>query len=89
MPESERNWSPTRELLQELIRWEAVEPTPLPSARASLDAHRDRRYEFTPEGPRLAEAAAQPQRVTPAVADALIASHPYFRGLLEALDALR
>lgn len=68
------------------MRWEAVEPTPLPSARTSLDAHRDRRYELTEKGRRLADLAQHSRgEFTDAVADELIGAHPYFRGLLEAL----
>jgi len=87
VPDSQRNWSSTRDLLQELIRWAAVAPTPLPSARTSLDAHRDRPYELTEKGLRLAEFAQRSRgEFTHALADELIAAHPYFRGLLEALD---
>lgn len=86
LPDSERNWAPTRDLLQELIRWGAVEPAPVPSARAHLDAHRQRRYEITEKGRRLATLAEQGGAFTSAVADELIAAHPYFRALLEALE---
>jgi hypothetical protein len=88
VPESQRNWSPTRDLLQELMRWGAVAPAPVPSARTSLDAHRDRRYELSEKGRRLAEIAQRSRgEFTDAVADELIGAHPYFRGLLEALRA--
>lgn len=87
LPESERNWAPTRDLLQELIRWGAVEPAPVPSARAHLEAHRHRPYKLTEKGQALAElAAAGGAPFTTAVADELIAAHPYFRQLLEALE---
>ena len=88
LPDSERNWAPTRDLLQELIRWGAIEPAPVPSARAHLDAHRQRRYELTDKGRRLAALAAQRGApFTTAVADELIAAHPYFRALLEILES--
>lgn len=87
LPESERNWAPTRDLLQELIRWGAVEPTPLPSARAHLEAHRLRRYQITEKGHSLAALAAHGGApFTTVVADELIAAHPYFRRLLEAFE---
>ena len=87
VPDPQRNWSPTRDLMQELIRWSAVVPTPLPSARTSLDAYRDRRYELTKKGLRLAGIAKRSRsEFTHAVADELIAAHPYFHGLLEALE---
>jgi len=87
LPDSERNWAPTRDLLQELIRWGAVEPAPLPSARAHLSAHQLRRYEITPKGRSLAVLAAEGGApFTTAAADELIAAHPYFRALLEVLE---
>jgi hypothetical protein len=87
IPESDRFFGSTRDLLQELIRWKAIVPTPVPSARSALDAHRDRRYELTEEGHRLAEIAkASRSEFTNAVADQLFVAHPYFRGLLQALD---
>lgn len=86
--ESERNWAPTRDLLQELIRWDAIEPAPMPSARRNLDAHRDRRYELTDKGRQLAELAQHDRgEFTTAVSKELLAAHPYFRALLEALAA--
>lgn len=84
--ESERYWAPTRDLLQELSRWGAIDPTPLPSTRKNLDAHRERRYELTEKGHRLAEIARERGDFTTAVSNELIAAHPYFRRLLQALD---
>lgn len=84
--EAERNWAPTRDLLQELIRWGAIESGPLPSARRTLDTYRDRRYEATEKGRQLAEIAKRDRGdFTTAVSQELIAAHPYFRALLEAL----
>lgn len=84
--ESERNWAPTRDLLQELIRWGALVSTPVPSTRHNLDAHRERRYELTAKGQQLAQMATRRGDFTTAVSEELIAAHPYFRRLLEALD---
>jgi hypothetical protein len=83
--ESERYWAPTRDLLQELIRWGAIEPVSLPSSRKNLDAHRERSYELTEKGRRLAEMTSRRGDFTTAVSEELIAAHPYFRRLLEAL----
>lgn len=84
--EQDRNWAPTKDLLQELIRWEAILPTPLPSSRRMLGAHRDSRYELTPKGRRLADIAkASRADFTTAVSEELLAAHPYFRRLVEAL----
>jgi hypothetical protein len=87
VPDSQRNWAPTRDLLQELMRWGAVAPTPVPSARTAVDAHRGRPYKLTEKGLQLAETAKRSRsEFTDAVADQLIAAHPYFRALLEALE---
>lgn len=86
--EQDRNWAPTRDLLQEMIRWGAIVPAALPSTRRNLSAHRDRRYQLTPKGVRLAEMARTSRAdFTTAVSEELVAAHAYFRRLLEALQS--
>ena len=84
--EQDRNWSPTKDLLQEFARWGAIEPRPLPSSRQFVDRYRDTRYPLTPLGEELAEAAAASQaRFADLVSDLLLAAHPYLRNLLRSL----
>lgn len=84
--DSERNWSPTRDCLQELMRWGAIATAALPSERKFLDRYREQRYELTESGRELAELAAASQAgFVDAVTAAIIEAHPYFRALLETL----
>jgi len=86
--EQDRNWAPTRDLLQELIRWGAIDPAPLPSTRRNLESHRERRYPLTPKGRHLAEIAHTSRaNFTTAVSEELLAAHVYFRRLLQALQS--
>ena len=88
VPDSERNWAPTRDCLQELMRWGAVETGQLPSERKFVSRYRENHYAITDAGRRMAALAATSRAAfTDAVTAAIIAAHPYFRGLLEALDA--
>lgn len=85
--EDERNWSPTKQCLAELIRLGAIKDSPLPSSRAFLDRYRYQQYELTELGRELAElvgdrTAAFVDRLTAE----LIAAHPYLRGLILCLD---
>lgn len=84
--DSERNWAPTRDCLQELIRWGAIEAAQLPSERKFVDRYREQRYAITGRGRELARLAARSQAgFVDAVTAAIIEAHPYFRALLEAL----
>lgn len=84
--DAERNWAPTRDCLQELMRWGAVTPQPLPSERKFLDRYREHHYELTDRGRQMAEAARTNRAVfTDEVATCLIEAHPYLQRLLEAL----
>lgn len=86
--EAERNWAPTRDLLQELMRWKAIEPAPVPSSRRTLETYRERHYELTEKGARLAMLAQDNRSdFTTAVSQELISAHPYFRRLLEVLES--
>jgi hypothetical protein len=84
--DSERNWAPTRDCLQELMRWGAIEAAQLPSERKFVDRYREQRYTITDRGRELARLAATSQAgFVDAVTAAIIEAHPYFRALLEAL----
>jgi hypothetical protein len=84
--DAERNWAPTRDCLQELMRWEAVASARLPSERKFVDRYRDERYHLTERGHELAGIAASSRAAfTDAVTAAIIEAHPYFRRLLEIL----
>lgn len=86
--DSERNWAPTRDCLQELMRWGAIESAPLPSERKFVDRYRDQRYVITARGLELARLAATSQAgFVDAVTAAIIDAHPYFRALLERLSS--
>jgi hypothetical protein len=87
--DQERNWSTTCDVLGELMRWGALEQDRLPSSRAFLSSYLDREYRLTDKGRALAAAADAKERRTEfldLVSDALIDAHPYFRGLLAALQ---
>jgi len=84
--DAERNWAPTRDCLQELMRWGAVETAQLPSERKFVDRYREQHYQLTARGRELAEIAGTSQAAfVDAVTAAIIEAHPYFRALLEAL----
>ncbi len=84
--DSERNWAPTRDCLQELMRWGAIETASLPSERKFVDRYREQSYAITGRGRELARIAARSNAgFVDAVTGAIIEAHPYFRALLEAL----
>ncbi len=87
--EADRNWSPTADVLSEMMRWEAVERKPLPSARRFVDAHRDEVFEISAEvGQPLVEAArSSASEYINRVTEVLIAAHPHLQRLLTALDS--
>lgn len=81
--ESERNWSPTADLLSELMRLGVIERKPLPSARKFIDVYRDEKYELTERGTVLAEAAAGGRAAyVDRISEALIEGHPHLQRLL-------
>lgn len=83
--ERERNWSPTRDCLSELMRLHAVANKPLPSSRSFLDRYRAETYELTEFGLTLARLTSDAQFVD-ALGQGLIAAHPYLRALLLTLE---
>jgi hypothetical protein len=84
--DDERNWSPTRDCLQELMRWGALDQGKLPSERKFVVNYRDERYSITPRGSEMAEAARRSRaEFTDAVTACVIEAHPYFSGLLTTL----
>jgi hypothetical protein len=84
--DSERNWAPTRDCLQELMRWGAIETAQVPSERKFVDRYREQRYVITDRGRELARLADTSQAgFVDAVTAAIIEAHPYFRALLETL----
>ena len=84
--ERERNWAPTRDCLSELMRWGAVVNKPLPSSRLFVDRYRGETYALTELGLNLAELTSDGARFVDAVSQKLIASHPYLRAILLALE---
>ena len=87
VPERDRFWAPTRDLLQELMRWEWVAGARLPGERGTIDAYRDSRYHLTPEGMAAAAIAEGPRPpFVDLVTAAALSSHPYLDGLLRLLE---
>ena len=84
--ERERNWAPTRDCLSELMRLGAVVNKPLPSSRLFVDRYRGETYELTELGMNLAELTSDGARFVDSLSQRLIASHPYLRLLLLALE---
>lgn len=85
--DSERNWAPTRDCLQELMRWNAVESAQVPSERKFVERYREHRYTITDHGREMASLASDSRAAfTDALTASIIQAHPYFRRLLEALD---
>ena len=82
----ERNWSPTRDCLSELMRLGAVVNKPLPSSRSFVDRYRGETYELAEVGAELAELTSDGVRFVDALSQRLIAAHPYLRALLLALE---
>lgn len=85
--EHERNWSPARDALSELMKIGALKSARLPSSRQFVDAYRTAAYELTDEGRELADLARSGVEFIDRLAARLIAAHPYLRGMLLALDA--
>lgn len=86
--EDERNWAPTRDCLSELMRWGAVVPGELPSARVFLPRYRHVPYELTDMGRELAEfAQLDGMAFVDAVAERIIAAHPHVQTLLRSLSS--
>lgn len=87
VPEHEKNWSPAREALAELMKIGALKSARLPSARQFVDAYRNATFELTPEGDELATLArSNSGEFTDVLAARLIAAHPYMRQLLATLE---
>src|SRR6266545_30731 len=85
--ENERNWSPARDALAELMKIGALKSSRLPSSRQFVDAYRNAAYELTDEGCELAELArAGGAEFIDRIAAQLIAAHPYLRRMLAALE---
>lgn len=85
--ENERNWSPARDALAELMKIGALNSSRLPSSRQFVDAYRNAAYELTEEGRELAELArGGGVEFIDRVAALLIAAHPYLRHMLLALQ---
>ncbi len=84
--EVDRNWSPTRDCISELMRWGAVVDKPLPSARRFVDRYRKESYELTEYGDDLAQLASDDARFVDEISQRLIAVHPYLRRLLLTLQ---
>jgi hypothetical protein len=81
--DEDRYWAPTRDCLQELMRWGAVEQQQLPSERKFVAGYRDVAYALTDRGRDLAAAAQDSRaRFTDLVTDSVVAAHPYVRQLL-------
>jgi hypothetical protein len=81
-------WSSTADMLMEAMRLGFVERGQVPSARRYVEVHRDRGYALTLLGRQMAElaendVAAFCDRLTAAIYEA----HPYFRALIEKLQA--
>lgn len=86
--ESAAFWSPTADVLEEAMRLGFVEREQLPSAKRYLDAHRSREYRLTELGRAASELAGRRMsEFVDQLADAVIDNHPYFRHLLEVLEA--
>ena len=87
VPEHEKNWSPAKDTLAELIKIAALKSARLPSARQFVDAYRNACYELTDDGRELAELARSGGAdFIERVASLLIAAHPYLRCILVALE---
>lgn len=87
VPEHEKNWSPARDALAELMKIGALKNARLPSSRQFVDAYRTAPYELTDEGRVLAELVRSGgAEFIDCVASLLIAAHPYLRRILIALE---
>jgi len=87
VPEHEKNWSPAREALAELMKIGALASARLPSARQFVDGYRNATFELTPEGEDLAALArSNSGEFTDSLAARLISAHPYLRRLLVTLE---
>ncbi len=85
--EHEKNWSPARDALAELMKINALKNARLPSSRQFIDAYRNAAYELTDEGHELADLARTGgAEFIDRVASLLIAAHPYLRRIILVLQ---
>jgi hypothetical protein len=78
-------FSSARDLIKELQTLGWVEPgIPVPGSKATVDAHRTRRYPLTADGARVAAITSR-RELADELSDALLDHHPYMRALLGAL----
>ncbi len=82
----DRYWSPTRDVLDEAMRFGFVERQQLPSSRRYVDAHRHRLHQLTQLGHQVADEA---ENDLPSFYDRLVSAiydtHPYFRQFIDRL----
>src|SRR5262249_29254021 len=79
-------WSPTRDVLEEAMRFGFVERQPLPSARKHIDPYRDREFRLTAAGEDVADLAEhQIARFYDRLAGAAVEAHPYMRRFISLL----
>lgn len=87
VPEHEKNWSPARDTLAELMKIGALKSARLPSSRQFVDTYRAAPYELTDEGRGLAELVRSGgAEFVDRIASLLIAAHAYLRRILLALE---
>ena len=78
-------FSSARDLIKELQTLGWIEPgIPAPASKATVDAHRTRRYPLTADGARVAAITSR-RKLADELSDALLDHHPYMRALLGAL----
>jgi len=78
-------FSSARDLIKELQTLGWIEPgIPVPASKATVDAHRTRRYPLTADGARVAAITSR-RELADELSDALLGHHPYMRALLGAL----
>jgi hypothetical protein len=81
-------WSSTADMLMEAMRLGFVEREQVPSARQYIEVHRDREYALTLLGREMAELAEDDVAAfCDRLAAAIYEAHPYFRALIEKLQA--
>jgi hypothetical protein len=81
-------WSSTADMLIEAMRLGFVEREQVPSARKYIEVHRNRVYALTPLGQEMARLAQEDVAAfCDRLATAIYESHPYFRALIEKLQA--
>lgn len=77
----------TRDALRESMKLGLINKAPLPTLKKHLEAHRNRKFELTPEGVKFLKLASDVWEFRDRFAQAMLLAHPHFRSLVSVLSS--